>query len=204
MYIVLAVGITALVTAYLLPQKNTSDLLRRIWRAWSLPRVEKYRIDLPQSERLLWFCSIEIDKTPIVLDERNVIILSAIPLFGDQHEAHVDIPITSTEELNEITVKAVSSSLDFEEKSIPSFLSITGAGERRFIVSPKVLGEGKLRFEFWHRGILRGIVEHKLKVKSKQYGPALPAGVALCLKIGGLSLSVVGAVMSVLKLLHVI
>lgn len=204
MYLVLAVGLIALLSAYLLPQKNTSDLLRRVWREWRPLRLEKFRLDLPQSERLLWFCSIEIDKTPIVLEERNIIILSAIPLFGDQHEAHVDIPITSTEELNEITVKAVSSSLDFEEKSIPSFLSITGAGERHFVVSAKVLGEGKLRFEFWHRGVLRGIVERKVVVKSKQYGPALPAAVALCLKVAGLSLSAVGAVMSVLKLLHVI
>jgi hypothetical protein len=202
MYIVLGLGLFLLLVSYLLPQKNALVLLRRIFRESALSRSEKYRIDLPQSTRLLWYCSIDIEKVPIVLEERNIVVVTATPLFGDQHEAHVDVPISSTGELKEITVRAVSSALEFEEKDSPSFLDVTGTAERRFRALPKVLGDGKVRFEFWHRGVLRGIAEKTVKVRSSQYGLTLPAGVALFLKIAGLSLSAAGAVISLLKLLH--
>jgi hypothetical protein len=200
-YVLLLAGPVLALIGYFLPVRRATWIYGH--RNAKRKRSDvKYRVDLPQQTRLLWACSVAVEQLPLALDERNVLILVCTPVIGNRlDEAQIDVPISNTDELNDTTVRPVSSALSFEETSVQLPLSVADHVERRFVAVPKVSGTGKVRFEFWNRGVLRGRVELAVKVRSKQYGPALPAGVALSLKLAGLLFTVAGLVLSfVLKL----
>jgi hypothetical protein len=153
---------------------------------------------------LLWKASTEPDKTPFVLDEKNIITLRFWPWFGERVEAAIEVPVATTDDLKDVKIRSISSALDISAASESSHPDVTGPVELRYIATPKFVGETMLRFEFWYRGSLCGVVERPFLIRSKQYGITLSAGSVRFFKIGGLVTSGTGAVLSILKLLRLV
>lgn len=194
------IGLIILITSLKLPHENTKYLRLRLLKILiAKPPKEKFRIDLPMNMEFHWKCSIEAKKLPMVLNERNQIILHAWPWGGDRLEANIEIPLSSTDDLKKLNVRAISSSFDVKEAEEPFTLHLSMSREYHYIVTPKVAEQGQLRFEFWLNETLRGFVEKSFKIGSKQYGFVLPAKITMLLTAIGVLLSMLGAILTVLK-----
>jgi len=187
------------------PQRRVSSALMQLDQALieGAPDL-KYKIDLPSGTGLLWKASIEPDKTPFILDEKNIIILRIWPWFGARGEAAIEVPVATTDDLKDVKIKSISSALEIAAASESSYPDVTGPVELRYIATPRTAGETALRFEFWFHGSLCGVIERPFLIRSRQYGVTLSAGFVRFLKVGGLGTSGTGAVLSILKLLRLL
>src|SRR5260370_18089757 len=123
-YLLLLTGLILALLGYLLPVRRTTWIYGHSNTKRQRSDV-KYRVDLPQQTRLLWACSVAVEQLPLALDERNVVILVCTPIIGGRlDQAQIDVPISNTDELKDITVRPVSSALSFDETSVQLPLSV--------------------------------------------------------------------------------
>jgi len=204
--ILIGLGVLLIALSRILPHRNPVRVGQWLARAlgqwlaralaWRTQRA-RYKLHLPTQMTFMWQCSIELEKLPLVVGELNRITLTASPWSGDPDAAHIEVPIESSTDLKSVAVTYSSARLDIEEASSRLELSLAEPRSCCYSAIPTEGGDSRIEFFFHQQGKPRGFIEAYYKVKSRQHGCVLPAGVAAALSILGVLLSLAGVALTV-------